>query len=500
MSGLPKGWCMSPLGSVSSLINGDRGENYPSKSDFVAHGIPFVNAGHLHGRSISLSDMNFISKSKFESLGSGKIIKNDILFCLRGSLGKIGVANNLERGAIASSLVIIRVDELICNPYVYYFLESPLGKIEIKKHDNGTAQPNLSSKNLAKFEIPLAPLPEQKRIADKLDATLARVDACRERLARVAPILKRFRQSVLAAATSGQLTADWREQQGHGHAGDAGLDDEGSPTLAAHDERRVSQGQPSLRAETKLYEEIQFVDVREPFSHQVFAPLSWEKSTIGEMVDIIGGSQPPKSVFQSESGDGLIRLIQIRDYKSDKYLTYIPKELARRFCSKTDVMIGRYGPPIFQILRGLEGAYNVALMKAQPKNASLDLDYLFYFLKCDSLLKYIEAGSDRTAGQDGVRKELVLSYPMFVPPLTEQTEIVRRVDTLFAFADRLEARLASATAAAERLTPSLLAKAFRGELVPQDPDDEPASELLKRLAAQREAAGSKPKRGRKTSG
>ncbi|WP_444545824.1 hypothetical protein, partial [Vogesella fluminis] len=83
--------------------------------------------------------------------------------------------------------------------------------------------------------------------------------------------------------------------------------------------------------------------------------------------------------------------------------------------------------------------------------------------------------------------------------LNSPTEIVRRVETLFAFADRLEARLASASAAAERLTPSLLAKAFRGELVPQDPNDEPASELLKRLAASRESAATAPKakRGRK---
>ena len=71
-----------------------------------------------------------------------------------------------------------------------------------------------------------------------------------------------------------------------------------------------------------------------------------------------------------------------------------------------------------------------------------------------------------------------------LPPIEEQTEIVRRIETLFAFADRLEARLETAQTSANRLTPSLLAKAFRGELVPQDPNDEPASELLKRLAEQ----------------
>jgi len=89
-----------------------------------------------------------------------------------------------------------------------------------------------------------------------------------------------------------------------------------------------------------------------------------------------------------------------------------------------------------------------------------------------------------------------MSLPISFPTIEEQTEIVRRVETLFAYADRLEARLAKAQTAVDRLTPALLAKAFRGELVPQDPDDEPAAELLKRLAAQRAASPAKPRRRR----
>lgn len=93
----------------------------------------------------------------------------------------------------------------------------------------------------------------------------------------------------------------------------------------------------------------------------------------------------------------------------------------------------------------------------------------------------------------------VRRVPLPLPPLDEQAEIVRRVELLLGYANRLEARLKAAQLASERLTPALLAKAFRGELVPQDPNDEPASELLKRLAAQREhgGAGSARPRGRR---
>src|SRR5579863_5862668 len=89
-------------------------------------------------------------------------------------------------------------------------------------------------------------------------------------------------------------------------------------------------------------------------------PLDWLDSTVGELIEFEGGSQPDKSVFSATWKPGFVRLIQIRDYKTNRFETYIPAHLARRFCTEEDIMIGRYGPPIFQILRGLAGAYNVA--------------------------------------------------------------------------------------------------------------------------------------------
>ena len=129
-------------------------------------------------------------------------------------------------------------------------------------------------------------------------------------------------------------------------------------------------------------------------------PEGWEWVRLGEAIQFIGGQQPPKSTFKSELEDGYIRLIQIRDYKTDSFKTYAPIDKCRKFCTDTDVMIGRYGPPIFQILRGLEGAYNVALMKADPYRGGFDLEYVFYLLKQPLLLWELERYSQRTAGQD----------------------------------------------------------------------------------------------------
>ena len=135
---------------------------------------------------------------------------------------------------------------------------------------------------------------------------------------------------------------------------------------------------------------------------------------VKDVCDFIGGSQPPKSEFVDTPRDGYVRLIQTRDYKTDAYPTYIPKKSTKKFCDEKDIMIGRYGPPIFQICRGLKGAYNVALLKAKPKEI-IDREYLYYFLKQDSVFKYIDKLSARTGGQTGVDLVSLNKYPIRLP-------------------------------------------------------------------------------------
>lgn len=159
-------------------------------------------------------------------------------------------------------------------------------------------------------------------------------------------------------------------------------------------------------------------------------PNEWKLSSIGEHVKFQGGSQPPRDTFVFSPCEGYIRLIQIRDYKTDKYATYIPAELAKRTCEEDDIMIGRYGPPIFQILRGLKGAYNVALIKAVP-DKYLDKQYLYHFLCQEPLFKLIDHLSQRSSGQTGVDMEALRNYKLPLPPLAEQkkiAEILRSVE------------------------------------------------------------------------
>lgn len=171
-------------------------------------------------------------------------------------------------------------------------------------------------------------------------------------------------------------------------------------------------------------------------------PSDWLLKTIGDLFRFEGGSQPDRSHFVGSPRPGYVRLIQIRDYKSDRFVVFIPRCLARRFCNSTDIMIGRYGPPVFQILRGLTGAYNVALIKAIP-DATLDSRYAYQFLKQDSLFAFIDKLSQRSSGQTGVDLKELRSYPLSLPATpVERLAIADALTDADALIDSLEQLLA----------------------------------------------------------
>ena len=178
------------LGDVCEFINGDRGKNYPSSKDFVDKGIPFINAGHIQNNDISFENMNYISKEKFNKLGSGKVKKNDILYCLRGSLGKNAIVN-IEEGAIASSLVILRskTEDIDVN-YLIKYLNSNYIKEQILKYNNGSSQPNLSAASVKNFNIYLPNYEKQKEISRILDKAQQLIDKRKEQIEALDELVK----------------------------------------------------------------------------------------------------------------------------------------------------------------------------------------------------------------------------------------------------------------------------------------------------------------------
>ena len=204
---LPEGWTLQNIGSIAKLINGDRGKNYPNRNEYVDKGIAFINTGHIEPNGkLSLETMHYLTREKFNSLNSGKIQKGDLLYCLRGAtLGKTAVVDQFEEGAIASSLVIIRLNKEISNRFVYYFLTGPLGRDCIFRFDNGSAQPNLSAKSVTLYKIPLPSLDEQLKVVQEIESRLSVCDKIEETITSSLKQAEALRQSILKKAFEGKL-------------------------------------------------------------------------------------------------------------------------------------------------------------------------------------------------------------------------------------------------------------------------------------------------------
>ncbi len=205
------------------------------------------------------------------------------------------------------------------------------------------------------------------------------------------------------------------------------------PYPSKEEQKKIAKILTTIEELIELYKkQLNVLDnlVKARFVEMFGTPYGNEKEfpmmTVDDVIEFTGGAQPDKKYFEYEATADNIRLIQIRDYKTDSYVTYIPKSMAKRFCNADDIMIGRYGPPIFQILKGIEGAYNVALMKATPKRGNKE--FIRYFLKQDCLFTYLDKLSQRTAGQSGIEMPALKAYPFPYPPVELQEQFAAFVE------------------------------------------------------------------------
>lgn len=205
------GWLVYKLGDICEFENGDRGANYPSKSIRTIEGIPFINAGHLTDSGIDLTNMDYIPRERYDLLSNGKIKKGDILFCLRGSLGKFADVGELEEGAIASSLVILRPKKQVLNRFIQAYLSSKLCSDSIKKYSNGAAQPNLAATSLKQFLVPIPPLEEQQQIVAILDEAFTAIDQAKANIEHNLQNAKELFQSELNAVFSNKAS-NWEQK------------------------------------------------------------------------------------------------------------------------------------------------------------------------------------------------------------------------------------------------------------------------------------------------
>lgn len=482
---LPASWVVTPLNNLLDQIVGGGTPSKAVSANFMGV-VPFMTVKDMKARFIA-DTVDHISEAAIAASATTKIPADTLVVATRMSLGKI--TRPFVDVAINQDLKALFPSHGIDKTYIEYFWRSKSNFIQSK--GTGTTVKGIRIEDIKNLETPLAPENEQRRIADKLDTILTRVDALNDRFARITPLLKRFRQSVLAAATSGRLTEDWRIKAVSSTEAAALFKELTNDHIAQGGHERGNAAEPTKEAHDLSSDQL---------------PTGWQ---VGNLRDCCSPGRPItygilKPGPELEIGVPYIRVAdfpgnRLIPEKIKKTSPEIDFQYKRARLASGDLLLSIRGSVgrLIEIPADLDGA-NITQDTARLSiSQRLSSRYIYFALLAPDTQRRM-ANAIRGVAVRGINIGDVRALQVPIPTKEEQTEIVRRVEILFAYADRLEARLQTARTAAERLTPAMLAKAFRGELVPQDLSDEPATELLRRLREARAAQPpAKKRRGRK---
>ena len=385
------------------------------------------------------------------------IESGDVLVSLtRPNLNAVALVDHKHHNQIASTGFEVIKPVLVDSRYIFALVRSKAFIDQISGVVQGALYPAAKSSDVQNFEFPLPPLAEQKVIADKLDTLLAQVENTKARLELIPQILKRFRQSVLAAAVSGRLTEEWREHNS--------------------------------------------------------SQFPYENRKLSEIIHEMRNGLSPKP---NEDGRGhpILRISSVRPFSLDqidiRHLEVSEKDKERYSLQPDDLLFTRYNGSIEFVgvcarvsqLNHDTLLYPDKLIRVRVDKAQVIPEFLEIFAASLEAREYIYSLVKSTSGQKGISGKDLKLMKVALPTVSEQTEIVHQVDQLFAHADRIEQQVNNALARVNNLTQSILAKAFRGELTEQWRKDNPelisgenrAAALLERIKAER-AAVAKPKR------
>jgi type I restriction enzyme, S subunit len=437
MSEMPEGWVQTTLGEIAEWGSG--GTPSRSYSDYYNGTIPWVKTGEL-GQGIIFETSEKLTEVGLANSTAKIFPKNSVVIAMYGAtIGKTAILG-IDAATNQACAVGMPYGGFVNIEFLYFYLTSQ--KEEFIKVGQGGAQPNISQTVIKNWIISLPPLHEQKRIADKLEEVFEFVNSSREKLEQAENAVKQFRQTVLASAISGKLTENWCEE---------------------NNISRTSWTQMPL---------------------QELGYLGRGKSTHRPRNDsrLFGGSYP-----FIQTGD----IAQSNGYITNHSQTYSEFGLSQSKLWDTDTLCITIAANIADTaILTYPACFPDSIVGFVADETICSVKFIKWSIQMIGHILESEASS---TAQKNINLATLNEIQFDTPSLPEQLEIVRQIEKLFAFADSLEARIQEAQTFLEQLIPSVLAKAFRGELVPPDPADEPASVLLERIKVAKALELAKPK-------
>lgn len=449
MSELPKGWAMSPIGELIEL---NPKNTAPDGVDAAFMPMNLLGKGYREQPTFQVKPWGDIAKS-YVHFAEDDVLLAKITPCFEN--GKAGIAVNLPSGIGAGSseyFVCRSTDNLLLPRWLLaYFKTEDFLQAGAQQMTGSVGHKRVPKGYLLNRALPLPPFPEQKRIADKLDTLLARVDACRDRLDQLPTTISRLRQSALSSAVDGRLTSDWRAANGRGRQ---------EPEATALDDLLAA---------------------------------GWRFPRADEACSKVQSGGTPKEGFIASAGVPFLKVYNLVNqavdfnYREQFIAEDVHRGPMRKSITKPgDVLMNIVGPPLGKVAMvpdsSLEWNINQAITLFRAGDELLG-EWLYYVLCEGAAVRVVMPDTRGSVGQINISLSQCRAFTLPVPSLDEQKELVIRLRKLMGLADRLEERVRLASRAVGRLDKATLAKAFRGELVPQDPADEPAATMLARLAA-----------------
>jgi type I restriction enzyme S subunit len=488
-------WRKAPLAAVCAKVTDGTHHSPPNER---VGAFKYVTAKNIRPWGLDLTDITYVTEQVHNEVFSRCPPEfEDVLYIKDGVTTGLAAVNTLrEPFSMLSSVALLKPHRELLSPYfLKHWLNSPDTVRAITGEMTGTAIRRVVLRHLRGVEIPLPPLNEQKRMVAKIDALQARSDAAKEALDAIPPLLEKFRQSVLAAAFRGDLTKKWREAHPEVEPASKLLE-----RIRAERRRRWEAANPK-----KKYVEPAPVDP----SGLPALPEGWCWVTVQECAVVAGGKRLPSGHGYVEAGSPhpYIRVSDFKDGGVDttdlRYISAKTHNEIRRYVIRTDDCyisiagtIGVVGtiPPCLDGANLTENAARISPCRMVTPS------YLAAALRTEHARHQI---LDKTIATTLSKLALfrIESIRIPVPPLAEQTAICEAIEGKKSLADAMKAALNESRSRLPALDQSILAKAFRGELVPQDPSDEPASALLERIReAREESEATSPSRRRKGAG
>lgn len=465
---LPLNWRIVRFGEVATFTKKPKGLRYSECNEVPFVPMNLIPIAKLYSKAFNLKSTDELSSGTYFEPGDILLAKITPSF----ENGKQCIIRELPTpfGIATTEVIPIREVEGVSDKiYLFYYLLVPdVRALLTGKMKGTTGRLRLGTEALADLEIPLPPLAEQHRIVAKLEVLFTQLDAAVDNLKKAQVQSQRYRRSLLKAAFEGKLTKEWRER---------------------HSDELKLMSVPDNSTLNNLPE----------------LPDSWVWTQVKDIAEFIRGvsyrknqsSKTPKSDYVP-----ILRANNINIQLNYEDLVYVPREKVKdeQFIKALDIIIAMSSGSkhlvgkASQAHQDFEGGFGTfcGLVRVSEEANQKFIGLFFQSPVYRNEISRLSIGINI----NNLRRENIEAMPVPLPALPEQEQIVSKLERCLSVADAIEATLDSELKRAERLRQSILKHAFSGKLVPQDPNDEPASVLLEKI--QKEKGPQQPKRKKRT--